>query len=141
MPNIRWLLAAITRIHRFVLLRSGGRLGSRAGRLRFLLLHHVGRRSGRPRATPLLYLEDEGRWLVVASNAGDDRHPAWWLNLRERPEAEIQVAGERVPVKARAAAGPERQTLWRRLVDHYPDYAEYETRTDREIPVVVLERR
>ena len=100
-PNSRRLLASITAAHRWLFRASGGRLGSRAGALHFLLLHHVGRKSGQRFATPLLYTPDAGRWLVVASNAGDDRHPAWWRNLCAQPEAEIESDGERVAVRAR----------------------------------------
>jgi deazaflavin-dependent oxidoreductase (nitroreductase family) len=139
-PNSRPLLAWITRLHRWLYLSSGGRLGARAGGLRFLLLHHVGHRSGRHFTTPLLYVEDAGRWLVVASNAGDRRHPAWWPNLRARPDVEIQVGPERFAVRARTAAGTERASLWAKLSTAYPPYAEYQHRTEREIPVVVLER-
>lgn len=155
MPNVRWLLALITRVHRWLYLRTGGRVGARAGRLRFLLLHHTGRRSGRRYTTPLLTLPDRSaesgakgasagradRWVVVASNAGDDRDPAWWRNLQARPEAQVQMGSERVAVKARAAHGPERAELWARLLEYWPQYAAYERRTRREIPVVVLERR
>jgi len=139
-PNSRMLLASITGAHRWLFRASGGRLGGRAGALRFLLLHHVGRKSGRRFATPLLYVADAGRWLVVASNAGDDRHPAWWRNLCAQPLAEIETDGERVAVLARTAAGAERAALWEKLTTAYPPYAEYQRRTRREIPVVVLER-
>ena len=139
-PNSRWLLAWITRLHRWLYVASGGRLGARASGLRFLLLHHVGRSSGRRFTTPLLYVEDGGRWLVVASNAGDRRHPAWWPNLRAHPDVQIQVGSERIEVRSRTAAGAERASLWSKLTAVYPPYAEYQRRTQREIPVVVLER-
>jgi len=139
-PNSRRLLAGITRVHRWLYLRSRGRIGARAGGLRFLLLWHVGRKTGRRRAAPLLYVEDEGRFVVVASNAGDPRDPAWWQNLRARPEAEIQVGSERVSVRAHAAEGAERERLWAKLVAANPQYPEYQRRTRRPIPIVVLER-
>lgn len=139
MPNIRWLLSLVTRIHRFVYLRSGGRIGHRLGGNPMLLLHTVGRKSGEPRITPLLYVPDGDRWLVVASNAGDDRPPAWWLNLRAQGRATIQVGTARHAVRAREAGPEERPALWKKACDAYPDYAEYEKRTSRRIPVVVLE--
>ena len=140
MPNVRWLLALITTVHRFLYRATGGRVGAKLAGQRMLLLEHVGRKTGRPRVTPLLYIEDGERLLLVASNAGDDRHPAWWLNLRERPEAVVQLGGSRVPVRARSAEGPERERLWPMLEACYPPYAEYRARTRREIPVVILER-
>lgn len=140
MPNIRWLLAFITTVHRWVYIRSGGRIGHKLGRQPMLLLHTVGRKSGQARTTPLLYVPDGDRWLVIASNAGDDRVPAWWLNATAAGTVTIQVGRERHEVAVREAGGDERVGLWKRCCDQYPNYAVYETRTDRPIPVGVLER-
>jgi deazaflavin-dependent oxidoreductase (nitroreductase family) len=93
MPNIRWLLALITSLHRRLYLATRGRIGHRALHFRFLLLGCRGRRSGRERIVPLLYVEDTGRFVVVGSNAGDTRDPAWWINLRAQPDAWAQVGG------------------------------------------------
>ena len=141
MPNIRWLIALTTALHRFVYQATGGRLGSRLGGRPMLLLDNVGRRTGELRRTPLLFVEDAGRFVVVASNGGDDRSPAWWLNLRARPETRIQVGTAFHPVRARAADPREAAALWPKLEAYYPAYAEYRQRTRREIPVVILERR
>jgi deazaflavin-dependent oxidoreductase (nitroreductase family) len=103
-------------------------------------LIHVGRKTGRTRFTPLLYVEDGDRWIVVASNGGDDRHPAWWHNLRSRPEARIQVGRQRIDVSWRQATAAECDDLWPKLVASYPYYPDYMERTEREIPVVILER-
>jgi len=140
-PNIRWLLRLITVVHRFVYEKSGGRIGHRLGGQPMLLLETVGRKSGQKRVTPLLYVPDGDRWLLVASNAGDDRPPAWWLNARAAGEATIRVGTERHRVSVREAGPDERPVLWKRCCEQYPSYAEYEQRTDRPIPVVVLERR
>src|SRR5262245_46736286 len=102
MPNIRWLLALITHVHRFLYLRTGGVIGHRAPGYRFLLLGNRGRRSGREYVTPLLYVGD-GDFVVVGSNAGDPRDPAWWKNLQAHPDTWVQVGRERIPVRARAA--------------------------------------
>ena len=141
MPNVRWLLALVTRVHRWLYRISGGRIGGNLAGIRFLLLTTRGRRSGLPRATPLLYLESRKGFVVVGSNAGDDRDPAWWTNLRARPEAEVQVAREHHAVRSRRATPAEEAELWPRLVAAYAPYARYRERTRREIPVVILERR
>lgn len=141
MPNIRWLLALITALHRFVYRASGGRVGSRLGRSEMLLLTTRGRRSGRERTAPLLYVADGERFAVVASNAGDARPPAWWLNLQASPAARLQVGSETHDVRARRASAEEAERLWPRLEASYPSYAAYRARTRREIPVVLLERR
>ena len=105
-----------------------------------LLLTHIGRKSGRTRVTPLLYVPIEQCFVVVASNAGDDRAPAWWLNLKEMRDTIVQARGERIPVRARQAQGEEEAQLWSQLVESYPPYSSYRERTSRHLPVVVLER-
>ena len=119
---------------------SRGRLGQRLGPGRQLLLVTVGRKSGEPRPVALTYLEDRGRWIVVASNVGEDKAPTWWLNLSAQPRAKVMVGGRTVPVVARELEEPERSDVYRRFVaDIHPGYAEYQARTDRRIPVVALE--
>jgi len=140
MPNIRWLLALITALHRFVYRLSGGRLGGRLGAREMLLLTTVGRKTGAERTVPLLYVPDADRFVVVASNAGDDRPPAWWLNLEAKPEARVQVGALEHAVCARRASAAEAVALWPRLESSYGPYREYRTRTGRDIPVVLLER-
>ena len=128
------------RIHRWILRISQGRLGQRLGPGRQLLLVTVGRKSGEPRPVALTYLEDQGRWIVVASNAGEDQAPTWWLNLSAQPRAKVMVGGRTVPVVARELEEPERSAVYRRFVDDiHPGYAEYQARTNRRIPVVALE--
>lgn len=106
-----------------------------------LLLTTTGRRSGEPRTMPLIFRPDGERYVVVASKGGAPEHPSWFLNLQEHPEAEVQVRGEQVPVRARVADGEEHDRLWRLMTEVWPDYDGYQQRTDRPIPVVVLERR
>jgi F420H(2)-dependent quinone reductase len=118
---------------------TGGRLGGRLRGVPVLLLDHVGRRSGRRRTTPLMYLEDDDRLVIVASKGGAPRDPAWWVNLRASPRTTVQVRSERRRVNARQADAAEKSHLWPRLVELYPDYDEYQRRTDRDIPVVILE--
>jgi F420H(2)-dependent quinone reductase len=127
-------------VHRFLYRLSGGRLGSRVSGLPVLELTATGRTSGQPRAVLLNFRPHEHGWVVVASNAGYDRHPAWWLNLEANPQARVRVGGRGEDVEARELHGPERERYWLHMVAANPDYAEYEARTDRPIPVVLLER-
>jgi deazaflavin-dependent oxidoreductase (nitroreductase family) len=138
-PNIRWLLSLITKGHRFIYRATGGLLGPKFMGMRFLLLVQQGRRSGRERVTPLLYVDHDGRWIVVASNAGDDRAPAWWLNLKSRPAARIQVGRRRLAVAARRATAEECARLWPKLNGAHRHFDAYQRRTSRDIPVVILE--
>lgn len=108
------------------------------GGSRTVLVEHVGRKSGRRRTTPLLYLADGDDIVIVASKGGSHKHPAWWLNLREMNATMIQVGGERRPVTVRQATAEEKQRLWPRLVEIWPDYARYQERTEREIPLAIL---
>ncbi|HYH61488.1 MAG TPA: nitroreductase family deazaflavin-dependent oxidoreductase [Solirubrobacterales bacterium] len=105
-----------------------------------LLLTTTGRKSGEKRTTPLIHRTDGDRWIIVASKGGTPDHPYWFLNLEENPEAEIQVLDEKVPVSYSVAEGEERERLWKLMAEVWPDYDEYQTKTDREIPVVILER-
>jgi deazaflavin-dependent oxidoreductase (nitroreductase family) len=136
----RALLVFITIVHRFLYVASGGIVGGRVLWIRMLLLVNTGRRTGRLRRTPLLYVKDGERWVVVASNAGGDRHPAWWYNLASQPRARIQVGTEELDVTWRQADPDESETLWSKLSESYPFYPEYRKRVQREIPIVILER-
>jgi deazaflavin-dependent oxidoreductase (nitroreductase family) len=107
-----------------------------------LLLTTKGRRSGEERTTPLIHRTDDGRFVVVASRGGAPDHPNWFKNIEANPDdVEIQVKGEQMPVRPSVAQGDERDRLWEAMNEVWPDYDEYQERTDREIPVVVLEPR
>lgn len=106
-----------------------------------LLLSTTGRHSGETRTTPLIHRTDDGRWVIVASKGGAPEHPAWYENLRANPNAVIQDRGEIVPVRASDAEGEERARLWSLMTEVWPAYDDYQAKTDREIPVVVLTRR
>lgn len=108
---------------------------------KILLLSTIGHSSGEERTTPLIHREDRGRWVVVASKGGAPEDPAWYRNLQANPEATIQVKAETIPVRASDAQGEERERLWRDMAEVWPDYENYQRKTDRTIPVVVLERR
>ncbi|MGC5020415.1 nitroreductase family deazaflavin-dependent oxidoreductase [Micromonospora sp. DT47] len=105
-----------------------------------LLLTTKGRKSGKLRRTALIYGRDGDDYLVVASQGGAPQHPAWYLNLLTDPEAEVQVGAERFTARARTAGPEEKPRMWRTMTAAWPAYDGYQTKTDREIPVVVLER-
>jgi deazaflavin-dependent oxidoreductase (nitroreductase family) len=121
--------------------RSGGKIGGTMRGAPVLLLTTKGRKSGRPWTVPLMYQTDGDRWVIIASNGGSPRHPAWWLNLRSRPDASVQIGRETHPVAAVEAVGEERERLWRRMADMHKGYDGYARKTTRTIPVVVLHRR
>ncbi|GIH26546.1 nitroreductase [Acrocarpospora phusangensis] len=104
------------------------------------LLTNRGRRSGKPHITPLIYQPYGDKYLVVASKGGSPTPPEWYLNLQANPDAELQILGERFKVRAHTATPDEKPDMWRVMTAAWPAYDEYQTKTDREIPVVVLER-
>jgi len=121
---------------------SGGEHGYHWRGTTILLLSTRGRRSGQERTTPLIHRTDgKDRWVVVASKGGAPAHPSWYENLLADPQATIQVREQTIPVLASTAAGEERERLWSLMVEAWPAYDDYQTRTEREIPVVVLSRR
>ena len=105
-----------------------------------LILTTTGRRSGEERVKPLIFGEDDGRYVVVASKGGAKHHPDWYLNLQADPDVHVQVKADRFAARARTAEGEERVRLWERMAEIWPAYDDYRQKTDREIPVVVLER-
>jgi deazaflavin-dependent oxidoreductase (nitroreductase family) len=120
---------------------TGGARGYDWRGAKVLLLTTTGRTSGEQRTTPLIHGVDGDRWVIIASKGGAPDHPAWYLNLEAEPQAEIQVQADEVPVTARTAEGEERERLWAAMREQWPAYDDYQEKTDREIPVVVLERR
>lgn len=105
-----------------------------------LILTTTGRRSAEPKSTPLIYGQHGDDYLVVASKGGAPEHPAWYLNLAEHPEVTVQVLGDRFAARARTASADEKPELWQLMTSEWPKYDEYQRKTTREIPVVVLER-
>jgi deazaflavin-dependent oxidoreductase (nitroreductase family) len=105
-----------------------------------LILTTTGRRSGEARSTPLIYGKHGDDHVVVASKGGAEEHPSWYLNLAEAPEVSVQVRGDRFKARARTATPEEKPELWRMMTERWPPYDEYQRKTGREIPVVVLER-
>ncbi|HEY7738240.1 MAG TPA: nitroreductase/quinone reductase family protein [Candidatus Limnocylindria bacterium] len=144
MTTPRWLLKILWLEDRALSRLTGGRMtmpNGTGGRVRTLFLHTVGRSTGQPRRNGLYYLEDGANLVVVASNAGRDEDPAWWLNLRAQPDTEVEVGTDVREVHARRASAEEAAALYERFAAALPQYAGYRRRTTREIPVVILEPR
>ena len=140
--NLQWRVAQVAfDLHKNLYRLTGGLIGHHVGPLPILLLDHTGRKSGKKRTTPLLYVTDGDNLAVIASKGGSPKHPAWYLNLVATPETEVQVGRRRIPVRARTATGAIRQRLWDKAVKTYGGYEGYQRRTQREIPVVLLEPR
>ncbi len=117
---------------------NSGRVGGMFESMPLLLLHHVGAKSGAERVTPLAYLEDGGRYAVFASKAGAPDHPAWFHNLMAHPDTRIEVGGETIDVVASEAQGEERDRIYGEQAARVPQFGEYEQKTSRKIPVVLL---
>jgi len=127
-----------TAIHVFVYRLSGGRVSGEVRRLHVLLLTTTGRKSGRSRTMPLGYFKHDGAYVIIASNSGSDHHPGWYYNLKSNPFAKIQIKANHTTVRAEDATGDERHRLWNELLQVSPAYANYQQRTSREIPLVIL---
>jgi deazaflavin-dependent oxidoreductase (nitroreductase family) len=117
---------------------NAGRVGGMFEGLPLLLLHHIGAKSGKSRINPLAYQDDDGRYVVFASKAGAPTNPDWYYNLRAHPNATIEVGVDTLDVTASEASGEERERLYRTQAERVPQFAEYEERTERVIPVMVL---
>jgi F420H(2)-dependent quinone reductase len=128
--------------HAAVYKASGGMVGHRLPFLPpILVLDHVGAKSGQKRSSALLYVEDGDDVAIIASKGGFPKHPAWYHNLKANPDTTVQIGRERRDVHARVANPEERARIWPKAVKAYKGYADYQERTPREIPVVILERR
>jgi deazaflavin-dependent oxidoreductase (nitroreductase family) len=135
--GLRWTGKLNTPLYRL----SGGRIGGRVGRAPVLLLTTTGRKSGQRRTAPVVYLADADNVVLINTNAGNAKVPAWSLNLEANPEAEVELGRERRPVLARVAAGEERAELWRKHVAQFEGFDSYKEKLDREPKVWVLEPR
>ena len=120
---------------------SGGHIGGKVGQAPVLLLTTTGRKSGQQRTAPVVYLADGENVVVINTNAGNAKIPAWSLNLRAKPEGEVEVGRKRYPVLARIAAGEERERLWREHNEQYAGFDDYQEKLAREASVIVLEPR
>ncbi len=137
-PLARYMVKLFGKAHKVVYRMSGGRVFAKLGRAPMLLLTATGRKSGKPRTTPLLYVEDGDGFAVVASFGGAPEHPSWYRNLEKNPEVSLQIKNRVISVTASTATPEEKKRLWPRLTDIYPDYDTYQKETTRDIPVVLL---
>jgi deazaflavin-dependent oxidoreductase (nitroreductase family) len=133
------LARAAIRLHGTVFRLTAGRVGGRFGQLEQVLLTTTGRTTGQPRTTPLALTVVGDRLVLIASDGGAPADPGWYRNLVAHPEVQLQRGPLTRSMRARTASGDERAELWRAAVDHHPGYADYQRRTDRQIPVVVVE--
>jgi len=139
MANRKDMIARVfTAVHEALYRASGGRLGGRVSRMPVLLLTTTGRKTGRSRTTPLTYFEDGDRVIIVASYGGDDRHPAWYLNLTANPQVTVTRGARASGMTARTATAAEKAEWWPRITSTYQGYADYQKRTTRDIPLVIL---
>lgn len=139
---LRGAMGLFLKVHQWLYETTDGRIGASLGNRPMLLLRTVGRKSGLPRTAALLYVRDGDSYVVVASKGGAPENPGWLHNLLAAPDVEIQVGRDRIPVRARIAEGEERTRLWARADQvNQGQYDAYQSRTSREIPVVVLDPR
>jgi F420H(2)-dependent quinone reductase len=124
--------------HAGVYRATKGKLFGRMGKSPILLLNTVGRKSGKKRSTPLLYVMDGDDFVIIASKGGTPTHPAWYLNLMANPDVTVEVGDREVRVRAEEVSGGEKTRLWQKMVEMYPTYDDYQTKTEREIPLLVL---
>jgi deazaflavin-dependent oxidoreductase (nitroreductase family) len=127
-----------TIVHSGVYRATGGRLLGRMGRSPILLLNTLGRKSGKKRATPLFYVVEDEDFVIIASKGGTPSHPAWYLNLKANPDATVEVGNRKVRVRAEELDGEEKERLWKKMAEMYPTYDDYQKKTKREIPLLVL---
>lgn len=133
------MMRFVSSLHVMIHRASGGRIGGTLVGAPVLLLTTIGRKTGKQRTTPLIYLRDGNNIVIVASKGGSPKDPVWWLNLKAAPTTTVQVGRAAIPVRAHQADAEERARLWPLLTKLYGGYADYQRRTEREIPVVVLE--
>lgn len=135
--GLRWTGKLNTPLYRL----SGGRIGGKVGRAPVLLLTSTGRKSGQLRTAPVVYLADGEKLVIINTNAGNAKIPAWSFNLKANPDAEVEVGRKRQAVRARIAEGEERADLWAKHIKQYSGFDDYKEKLDREISVFVLEPR
>jgi deazaflavin-dependent oxidoreductase (nitroreductase family) len=132
---IKWFMS----VNSLILHLTRGRLGGRLGTQTILILHTIGRTSGRERITPIAFFQYEGKYLLVGSNWGKDKNADWYLNLMKRPLAKIEIQGGLLLARTREAHGEEYDRLWKFVTERHPPYLDYQKMTTRHIPIIVIE--
>jgi deazaflavin-dependent oxidoreductase (nitroreductase family) len=132
------MLKLILKVMVFLYNASGGRIGGKMGKMPVLLLTTTGRKTGKQRTLPLMYIMDGADYVITASAGGAEKHPGWFFNIRSNPQASIQVKDKQIKVTAEIAGPEKKPELWARLVEVAPNFAGYQKRTSREIPMVIL---
>jgi deazaflavin-dependent oxidoreductase (nitroreductase family) len=125
-------------VHTGLYRATGGKLFGRMGKSPIMLLNTVGRKTGRKRTSPLLYVMDGEDFVIIASKGGAPTHPAWYLNLKANPDATVEVGDRKVRVRAEEVDSEEKVRLWQKMVEMYPTYDDYQRKTKREIPLLIL---
>ena len=134
------LLKIFMGVYSFLIHASKGKIGTQLGKQTILLMHTVGRKSGKSFTTPIAYFPTENGYYVIASNWGQPKNAAWYYNLKQQPKITIEVGGEELRVQAREAYDEEYEQLWQNAIAHHPDYNHYKEMTSRHIPIIVFEK-
>lgn len=132
------VMKTMAKIHTAVLKMSGGRYGNQMGGNKILLLHHLGAKSNKPYTTPLAYVEDGDAYAIIASAGGQPHHPGWYHNLKKNPNTTIEIKGKPIKVTAAVASKEKRDQLWAEIIVDFPQFAGYQEKTSRVIPIVLL---
>lgn len=140
-PFFTFFLKWLGRANAWIYQRSNGKLGGTMQKAPVALLTTTGRKTGQPRVSPLLYLREGDRVILGASRVGSDKHPLWYLNLKANPKVSVQIKDEVLSLRARDATTAERAEYWPKMVAMYPNFEDYQSWTDREIPIVICEPR
>ncbi|OBH07668.1 MULTISPECIES: nitroreductase family deazaflavin-dependent oxidoreductase [unclassified Mycobacterium] len=138
-PWVTVFMKWMSRGNAWIYKRSNGKLGGTFQKSPVALLTTTGRKTGEPRVSPLLYLRERDRVILVASRGGSDKHPMWYLNLKAEPKVSVQIKDEVLQLQARDATAEERAEYWPKLVDMYPSFDDYQSWTDRTIPIVICD--
>ena len=127
------------KLHVNVYQKTGGKIGGNLFGNPILLLHSVGRKSGKTYISPLTYFQDGYNYVIIGSNGGQDRHPGWYYNLQSEPKTAVQIRDNLINVRATLVKGDERELLWQRICNKHAQYPKYQAKTTRQIPLFVLE--
>ncbi len=140
-PNLmkKFFIQLFMAFNRFIIRISRGRMGSNMGGQRVLILHTIGRKSGQPRAVPISYFRDGENFYIIGSNWAQEKHAAWYFNLKDQPQASLEVDGSKITVLAREVTGEEYTRLWQAAVKRYPPYLSYKENVTRHIPIMLFE--